>query len=535
MQLRVLAWFDTQTRKNRNMDETTLRAVHLTRRNLLAAVPALTAWSPALAAGEKAAADTDMLDMSAVALSQALRTKQLSSRELMTAHLSRVDALNPQFTAIVSRIDGEAALKQAAALDEAAAAGRFRGVLHGFPHAVKDTAAAKGIRFTQGSPLLKDNVPAADSLVVSRMRDAGAIFVGKSNVPEFALGSHSYNPVFGVTRNAFDPRKSAGGSTGGGAVALALRMVALADGSDFGGSLRNPAGWNNIFGFRPSWGRVPSIPNSDLFWQNFATSGPMARTVRDVALLLSVQAGPDKRAPFAQAGDPAIFAQSLDRDWKGRRIGWLGDLGGALPMEPGILKTCEQALAAFRTIGMQVDEAKLTESAAEMWRTAVTLRHWSVGADLESYYDDPAKRRMMKPEAIWEVEGYKKLTGSQLTKASEGRTRIFEAFRKAFETFDFLALPTAQVFPFDVEQHWPREIAGVAMDSYHRWMEVTLPPTMAALPVLAIPAGFGGPHRLPIGIQLIGPRNADLAVLQMGHAYEQASPWIAQTKPPALR
>ncbi|WP_447751244.1 amidase [Sphingopyxis fribergensis] len=476
----------------------------------------------------------ELLDMSAVSLAGAIRKKDVSARELMAAHIARVDVLNPRFNAIVSRIDRTAAMGQAAACDEDAAAGRFRGVLHGFPHAVKDTAPAKGIRFTQGSPILKDNVPAADSLVVSRMRGAGAIFVGKTNVPEFALGSHSYNPVFGTTGNAFDPGKSAGGSTGGGAVALALRMVPLADGSDFGGSLRNPAGWNNVFGFRPSWGRVPSIPNTDLFWQNFATSGPMARTVRDVALLLSVQAGPDPRAPFAQADDPAVFAQPLERNWKGKRIGWLGDLGGALPMEPGIMETCEKALAAFRTIGMQVEDAALAEEAGAMWRTAVTLRHWSVGADLEGFYDDPAKRRMMKPEAIWEVEGYKKLTPTELTKASEGRTRIFEAFRKAFETFDFLAMPTAQLFPFDAKQHWPHDIAGVQMDSYHRWMEVTLPPTMAGLPVLAIPAGFGGRHRLPIGIQLIGPRNADLDVLKLGHAYEQASPWIGRTKPPAL-
>jgi len=504
------------------------------RRDLLAAIPALAFSVPAFAAVKGHAGMNELLDMSAVSLAGAIRKKDVSARELMTAHIARVDALNPRFNAIVSRIDRTVAMGQAAACDEDAAAGRFRGVLHGFPHAVKDTAPAKGIRFTQGSPILKDNIPAADSLVVSRMRGAGAIFVGKTNVPEFALGSHSYNPVFGTTGNAFDPGKSAGGSTGGGAVALALRMVPLADGSDFGGSLRNPAGWNNVFGFRPSWGRVPSIPNTDLFWQNFATSGPMARTVRDVALLLSVQAGPDPRAPFAQADDPAVFAQPLERNWKGKRIGWLGDLGGALPMEPGIMETCEKALAAFRTIGMQVEDAALAEEAGAMWRTAVTLRHWSVGADLEGFYDDPAKRRMMKPEAIWEVEGYKKLTPTELTKASEGRTRIFEAFRKAFETFDFLAMPTAQLFPFDAKQHWPHDIAGVQMDSYHRWMEVTLPPTMAGLPVLAIPAGFGGRHRLPIGIQLIGPRNADLDVLKLGHAYEQASPWIGRTKPPAL-
>lgn len=507
----------------------------LSRRDVMAAVPALAAAGPVFAAGKPTGRGADILDMSATSLAGAIRKRDLSARELMTAHLARVDALNPRFTAIVSRIDPESALKQAATLDEDAAAGRFRGALHGFPHAVKDTASTKGIASTQGSPILKNNVPTADSLVVSRMRNAGAIFVGKSNVPEFALGSHSYNTIFGTTGNAFDPRKSAGGSTGGGAVALALRMVPVADGSDFGGSLRNPAGWNNVFGFRPSWGRVPSIPNSDLFWQNFATSGPMARTVRDVALLMSVQAGPDPRAPFAPTDDPAMFAAPLDRDWKGARIGWLGDLGGALPMETGILKTCEQALAAFRTIGMQVESTTLTESAEAMWRTAVTLRHWSVGADLLGYYRDTAKRKLLKLEAIWEVEGALALTGEQLIAASEGRTRIYEAFRKAFEKFDFLALPTAQVFPFDVEQHWPREIAGVKMDSYHRWMEVTLPPTMAGLPTLAVPAGFGGAQRLPIGIQIIGPRNADLFVLQVGHAYEQASPWIAHTKPPILK
>jgi len=511
-----------------------LPGFEISRRALLAAVPALAVSPPILAMAAAPSRASDIMELSAVALAGALRRRDLSARELMSAHLARVDALNPRFNAIVSRIDPEAALAQAATLDEEAAAGRFRGVLHGFPHAVKDTASVKGIPFTQGSPILKGNIPAADSLVVSRMRAAGAIFVGKTNVPEFALGSHSYNPLFGTTRNAYDPRKSAGGSTGGGAVALALRMVPLADGSDFGGSLRNPAGWNNVFGFRPSWGRVPSIPNSDLFWQNFATSGPMARSVADVALLLSVQAGPDPRAPFGLPDDPKLFAQSLERDWKGKHLGWLGDLGGALPMEGGIIETCEKALAAFRTIGMQVEEARLAEDAAAMWRTAATLRHWSVGADLQGYYDDPSRRKLLKPEAVFEVEGGMALTGPQLAKASEGRTRIYEAFRKAFETFDFVALPTAQLFPFDQEQHWPREIAGVRMDSYHRWMEVTLPPTMAGLPVLAVPAGFGGRDRLPIGIQLIGPRNADLAVLQLGHAYEAASPWIAQRRPPAL-
>jgi len=504
----------------------------MTRRTLLSAAPAATIASQ-LSARHAGAAGTrrDILGMTAVDLAAAIRRRDVSSREVMTAHMARVDALNPRFNAIVSRVDRDQLLREAAAQDEEAAKGAFRGPLHGFPHAVKDTAPAKGIAHTQGSPLLRDNIAAADSLVVGRMRAAGAIFTGKTNVPEFALGSHSFNPVFGVTRNAYDPSRSAGGSSGGAAVALALCMVPLADGSDFGGSLRNPAAWNNVFGFRPSFGRVPSAPSSDVFGQTFATSGPMARTVRDTALLLSVQAGADPRAPFSLRDDPAIFATSLEREWKGKRIGWLGDLQGALPMEAGVLETCEKALAAFRAIGMRVDAAKLDEPADAMWRTAVTLRYGSVGPDLISFAERPEQRAQMKPEALWEVEGYRKLTAIQITQAQMGRTRIFEAFRKAFATFDFLILPTAQVFPFKADQRWPTEIAGRKMDSYHRWMEVTLPVTMAGLPALSVPAGFGGRDQLPIGMQIIGPAQADLAVLQIGHAYELASPWIKRALP----
>lgn len=522
------------------MDDPDQPSPSLSRRTFMAA-PAAFAATQALAAPGRAGTarersqGAEILAMGATDLAAALRRRDLSSRELMAAHLERTDQLNPRFNAIVSRVPADHLMKAAAACDADAAAGRFRGPLHGFPHAVKDTAPTRGIRTTQGSPILRDNIPTADSLVVSRMRGAGAIFVGKSNVPEFALGSHSFNPVFGVTRNAWNPAVAAGGSTGGGAVALALRMVPLADGSDFGGSLRNPAGWNNIFGFRPSFGRVPSAPSSDVFGQTFATSGPLGRHVRDVALLLSVQAGPDPRAPFSLPDDPARFAGSLERAWKGGRIGWLGDLQGALPTEPGVMETCTRALSAFRDIGMVVEEAKLPLSAEEMWRTAVTLRFWSVGADLIGYYDDPAKRALLKPEAIYEIEGYRALTGRQVAEASEGRSRIYQAFRTLFERYDFVVLPSAQVFPFTVEERWPREIAGRAMDSYHRWMEVTLPATMAGLPTLAVPAGFGGAKKLPIGLQIVGPNHADLAVLQVGHAYEQASPWIARSLPEPLR
>ncbi len=508
--------------------------MQLTRRTLLKAGSAAVVAHAAGAMATPVPRPTDVLSLSALDLAAAIGKRRISAREVMAAYLARLEALNPRFNAIVSPVDPELLLRQAAAQDADAARGRFHGALHGFPHAVKDTAPVRGIRSTQGSPLLRDNVPTADSLVVARMRAAGAIFTGKTNVPEFALGSHSFNPLFGVTGNAYHPGKSAGGSSGGTAVALALRMMPLGDGSDFGGSLRNPAGWNNVFGFRPSFGRVPSAPSTDVFSQTFATSGPMARTVADLALMLSVQAGADPRAPFSLKDDPALFAQPLAREWKGGRIGWLGDLGGALPMEEGVMATCEQALSAFRAVGMSVEAARLDEPADAMWRTAVTLRHLSVGADLRSFAADPARRAQMKPEALWEVDGFHALTAERIADAQAGRTRIFEAFRKAFERFDFLVLPTAQVFPFDVDVHWPTQIAGRSMDSYHRWMEVTLPATMAGLPALAVPAGFGGPDRLPMGLQIIGPTHADLAVLQVGHAYELASPWIARTLPGAL-
>jgi len=505
----------------------------LTRRAVIAAPVAIAASSAAASAmgASITASGSEITRLGARDLALAIRRRDLSSREVMAAHLAQIDRLNPRFNAIVSRVPTEQLMQAAAAMDQDAVSGQFRGPLHGFPHVVKDTAPTAGIRTTQGSPILKDNIPKADSLVVSRVRNAGAIFIGKSNVPEFALGSHSFNPVFGTTRNAWNPAVAAGGSSGGAAVSLALRMTPLADGSDFGGSLRNPPGWNNVFGFRPSFGRVPSVPSSDVFGQTFAVSGPLARSVSDLSLLLSVQAGADPRAPFSLPDDPAVFAASLKCEWKGGRMGWLGDLQGGLATEPGIMETCTKALSAFRAIGMEVEDAKLSLTAAEMWRTAVTLRFWSVGADLYSFYADPAKRALMKPEAIWEVEGYLKLTGREVAEASEGRARIYQAFRDLFDRFDFLVLPTAQVFPFDVEQRWPTEIAGRAMDSYHRWMEVTLPPTMAGLPTLAVPAGFGGARKLPIGLQIIGPNHADLAVLQVGYAYEQASPWIHAVMP----
>lgn len=460
---------------------------------------------------------------SAVRLAQAISAREVSCREVMVATLAQVERLNPQANAIVSLQPADALLRQADERDAQLARGEHLGWLHGFPQAPKDLADTAGIRSTHGSLILQHHVATADAIVVERMRRTGAVFIGKTNTPEMGLGSHTYNRVFGTTRNAFDTRFSAGGSSGGAAVALALHLLPVADGSDMMGSLRNPAGWNNVFGFRPSFGRVPRGPSPELYLQQLSTEGPMGRSVADVAMLLSVQAGFDDRAPLSVRDDPACFTRPLERGFEGTRIAWLGDCAGHLATEPGVLDTCTQALRHFEAIGCRVEAVAPPFDMARLWRAWLTLRGALVAGAQGAWYADPGKRALMKPEAVWEVETGLRLSAADVYQASVDRSAWYQALRGLFQRFDYLVLPSAQVFPFSAEIDWPKQIAGRTMDTYHRWMEVVIGGTMAGLPVLAVPAGFGGPHRLPIGLQLMGPAQADLAVLQLGHAYEQAS------------
>jgi amidase len=464
--------------------------------------------------------------MTAVELGAAIRARQVSCREVLDAYLARIEAVNPAVNAIVSLQDPDALRAQADALDAEAAEGRWRGPLHGMPQAPKDLAATAGIRTTFGSPILKDFVPDTDAIVVERARAAGAILIGKTNTPEFGLGSHTYNTVFGTTLNAWDRSRSAGGSSGGAAVALAARMLPVADGSDMMGSLRNPAGWNNVVGFRPSFGRVPFGPAAEVFLQQLGTEGPMGRTVADTALLLSVQAGFDPRVPLSIDQDPRVFAGPLDRDFRGARIGWLGDLGGYLPTEPGVLEVCRAGLAHFETIGCTVDEVTPDFEMARLWEAWLVLRGTLVAGAAGPLHADPAKRAHLKPEAVWEVENGLRQSGPDVFKASTTRSAWYQEMRRLFETYDFLMLPTAQIFPFDAALSWPDRIGDRQMDTYHRWMEVVIPGTLGGGPVLAVPAGFG-PGRQPMGLQILGPAQADLATLQIGHAYEQASGFSA--------
>jgi amidase len=306
----------------------------------------------------------------------------------------------PSFVALQDR---ESLLSQARERDRQLARGESMGPLHGFPHAVKDLQAVRGIRTTLGSPILKDWVPTADSLMVERLRKAGAIFIGKTNTPEFGLGSHTYNPVYGATHNAYDIARSAGGSSGGAAVSLALRMVPVADGSDYGGSLRNPAGWNGVFGLRTSIGRIPTDAR-DSWLPSMSVAGPMARNVTDLAKLLSVQAGFDARAPLSLDGDGSMFQRRLEQDFKGKRIAWGGDFGGQTPCESGILEVCRTATRTFESLGCVIEEAIPDFDLEAVWQAVIRLRGWQQGSSILAYYNDPAKRSLLKPEAIFEVE-----------------------------------------------------------------------------------------------------------------------------------
>jgi amidase len=409
------------------------------------------------------------------------------------------------------------------------------------PQAIKDLANVQGLRTSLGSPLMRDFVASEDGLMAQRMKVAGALVIGKTNTPEFGLGSHTFNEVFGPTRNAWDPCKSAGGSSGGAAVALAQRMLPVADGSDFMGSLRNPAGWNHVFGLRPSQGRVPMLPAQDVFIAQLATEGPMARHVADLAMLLSVQAGAHPASPLSLTENPAVFAGTLDSDPQGQRIGWLGNLQGYLPMEDGILDVCQSALRRFSDMGCTVEEAQLGMPPEQIWQAWLVWRQALVGPRIAPFLVNPANRSHIKAEALWEHDQSLTLTGAQLMAASASRTRFFQSMLTLFERFDVLAIPVSQVWPFDLHLRWPQSVAGQAMDTYHRWMEVVIYATFAGLPSISVPAGFGdgvsnkgSAQGLPMGLALIGKPQGDWALLQLAHAYEMANPALIAQQPPGV-
>lgn len=449
----------------------------------------------------------------------------------MTAYLDRIERLNPGVNALVSLRPAADLLEEARRTDKAREEGRILGPLHGMPIAIKDLSEARGIRCTYGSTLFHDYTPDHDDIQVERIRRAGAIIIGKTNTPEWGFGSHTYNPVFGPTRNPWDLGRSAGGSSGGAAAALAARLLPLADGSDMMGSLRNPAAFNNVVGFRPSFGRIPTLPGRDAYLNQLATIGPMARSVEDVVLLLNIQAGQDVRDPASI--DSPEFAIVPALVGAGGRIGWLGDLGGHLPFEAGVLPLVESALKAFPGLGFTVEAAKPAFDMERLWWAWTTLRSFYTAGSMQDFYEDPSRRGHLKAEILFEVRAGLRVTAAEVYEASAIRTAWYQAMLTLFETYDYLVLPAAQVFPFEVDIPWPRSIAGRQMDTYHRWMEVVIGPSMAGLPVAALPAGFSV-DGLPNGFQLIGPPRADQKVLSLAAAYEGATSFLSRI-PPAMR
>lgn len=463
---------------------------------------------------------------SAVDLAESIRRRQVSCVEVMSAYLNRIEALNPRVNAIVALREPEVLMREAAARDDQLARGERLGRLHGFPFAVKDLAAAEGLLWTEGSPLYARRVADVDDLFVRRIRDAGAIVVGKTNVPEFGLGSQTYNRVYGATATPYDTGRTAGGSSGGAAAALALRLLPVADGSDYLGSLRNPAAFCNVFGFRPSLGRVPAAG----FVAHPSTVGPMGRTVDDVAVLLSVLAGPDDSAPLSVGG--TAFAPPAPRgdSWRGTRIAWVGDFGGHLATEPGLLDVCRRALRVFEELGCHVEEAVPDHPPERIWSTVLTWRWWGM-LKAHDLYADPVTRVELKPEIIWEIENGLRLSALDVARAEVTRTEWYDAALRFLDTYDFVVAPSTQVFPFPLSTHWPSEIDGRPMDSYHRWMETVAPWSMTGMPALGMPAGFDG-RGLPAGVQLVGRPGADTEVLHLARAYEERTNWVRDHPPP---
>jgi amidase len=471
-------------------------------------------------------AEDEICFMRAVDMVDAIRSRKLSAREVMQAHLKQIDRVNAKVNAVVTMVPEEHLMAQAAAADEALAHGKWLGPLHGLPVAVKDLHETQGIRTTYGSPLEKDNVPDFDCRVVQREKEAGAIVLGKTNVPEFGLGSQTFNPVFGPTHNPYDLSKTCGGSTGGGAVAVACGMAPLADGSDMGGSLRNPPNFCNVVGIRTSPGRVSNLP-TDLGWSTLAVSGPVARNVTDCAYFLSVLAGYDYHSPISIEQSGAQFAEPLaNRSFKGVRVAMFKDMG--LPWEPEVKTVVQAQRKVFESLGCIVQDAE--PDFADANESFLAWRHWSIElgfGDLLATHGD-----QLNEYIHWHVEEGRKLTGPYLSRIEAKRSALYQRLCDFKGEYEFFILPVNQVLPFNVHTHYPTEIAGVKMENYLAWMKSAYYISAAGNPAMSVPCGFSA-SGLPIGIQIVGRHHDDWGVLQLGYAFEQATR-AGQRRPAAV-
>jgi amidase len=469
------------------------------------------------------ATSTDLCFMGARELSALIHARTLSARDVMAAHLRQIERLNPTLNAIVARLSDDECLALAEAADGRAAGGGVLAPLHGLPIAFKDLEPAVGFPWTRGSLIYRNEYPTEDSILVERLRRAGAIPIGKTNVPEFGMGSHTYNKVYGTTLNPYDTTKSAGGSSGGAGAALATGMLPIADGSDLGGSLRNPANFNNIVALRPTVGLVPTSPNP-MPAASLSVKGPMGRSVADVAWLLSIMAGADPRDPGCMPSDPTAFAAPLERSFRGTRIAWCPDLGG-LPLDRRVRAVLEARRKTFEELGCRVEDAHPDLSGADS--IFLTLRAWRNAAVLGPLVEE--HRQLMKPEAIGEIERGTALTGADVARALIAHGALMERVRRFEERYEFTMCAVNQVPPFEAGLDWPKAIEGIALESYIGWMKSAYWMSATCRPALSVPAGFT-PEGLPVGVQIVGRHRDDFGVLQMGHAFEQAT-GVGRTRP----
>ncbi|HEU4492731.1 MAG TPA: amidase [Rubrobacteraceae bacterium] len=464
--------------------------------------------------------------LSAAELVRLVRAKELSVREMVESHLARIERFNPQVNAVVT-LTAEQAMDRAHAADDALARGEEVGPLVGLPVAHKDLVPTKGVRTTFGSLVYKDFVPDHDALVVERLKKAGAISLGKTNTPEFGAGSQTFNEIFGETLNPYDPATTCGGSSGGAAVALACGMVPIADGSDMGGSLRNPASFCNVVGFRPSPGRVPSWPDPTP-WLSLSVDGPMARTVEDTALMLSAIAGPDPRCPASITVPGTLFMGPLERDFGGVRLAWSRDLGG-LPVDPRVTAVLEEHRSIFESLGCAVEEAEPDFAGAdEVFQVLRAWRYELAYGELLAHH-----REEMKDTVVWNIEEGTRLSGPQIGRAERMRTELFHRMRTFMQPYEFLVAPVSQVPPFDVKQRYVTEIAGERMETYIDWMRSCYYVSVTGLPAVSVPCGFT-PEGLPVGVQIVGRYRDDYGVLQLAHAFEGATRH-GERRPPLAR
>ena len=459
---------------------------------------------------------SELIWLTAVELAAMIRRGDVSAVEVLAAHMEQIEKVDPALNAIITYLP-ELALDIARAADEKQARGDELGVLHGLPIAHKDLSETAGIRTTMGSPVFSDYVPEADDLIIARLKQAGCVTLGKTNVPEFGAGSHTYNPVFGATRNPYDLSKTCGGSSGGAAVALAAGMIPIADGGDLGGSLRNPASFCNVVGFRPSPGRAPSYPKS-MAWSTLSVVGPMGRTVQDVALMLQAIAGYDSRAPVSLHEPARIFAEPLERDFANVLIAWSPDLG-SLPVDKRVRDTIQAQLPVFSDLGCRVEQAH--PDFRDAYDIFQTLRAWSFEQSFAEHFAQFGEEAF-KETIRWNAAKGRSLTGAQISRAEVKRTELFHRVREFLEIYEYLLLPTAQSPPFPIEWEYPQAINDQPMTTYIDWMMSCAYITVTGLPAISVPCGFTE-DGLPIGLQIVGRPHADFSVLQLAYAFQEAT------------